>query len=87
MTYIKLWGSFKDLQKNELKIYGTCSTVDILTSDKNLVFFLNFVFLALIDNPNNIKINRRIRLVVSGMFLLPQSATLMSFVPFLVNPL
>ena len=85
MTYIKLWGSFKDLQKNELKIYGTCSTVDILSLNKNLVFFLNLIFLALIDNPNNIKINRLIWLVVSGMFLLPQSATFMSLVSFLVN--
>ena len=39
VTYVKLWWSVKDLQKNALKIYGTDSTTDILTSDKNLVFF------------------------------------------------
>ena len=32
-------------------------------------FFLNNIFSALIDNPNNFKINRLIRIVVSGMFL------------------
>ena len=39
-----------------------------LTSD---IFFFNFNFPASIDNPNNIEINRLIRLVVSEMFLLP----------------
>ena len=59
-------------------------TVDILTSDRNLVFlFVYFVFPALIDIPSNFEINRLIRFVVSGIFLLPCSASLMSFSSFL----
>ena len=34
-------------------------------------FFKKIIFPALIDNPNDFEINRLIRLVVSGMFLLP----------------
>ena len=54
-------------------------------SDETLV--LNFfkeknIFPAVIDNPNNFEINRMIKLVVSGMFLLPYSASLMSFSSF-----
>ena len=57
VTYIKLWWSVKDLQKNALKTYGTRSTVNILTSDKNLVFFFKkVIFSALINNPNNFEI-------------------------------
>ena len=51
VTYIELWWSVIHLQKNALKIYGTHSTVDILTSDKNSVFSSNFIFPALIDDP------------------------------------
>ena len=52
VTYIKLWWSVKDVQKNALKMQ-THSTVDILT----------------------------------GMFLLPKSSSLMSLVSFPGNPL
>ena len=45
VTYIDLWWSVNDLQKNALKIEGTNSTVDILTSDKTFFsFFLQFYF-------------------------------------------
>ena len=54
------------------KSLGTRSTVDILASD-------NFIFPALIDNPNNFEIVRLIRLVVSEMLLLPSSASLIFF--------
>ena len=40
------------------------------------------IFPALNDNPNNFENNRMIRLVVSGMFLLPYSALIMSFSSF-----
>ena len=78
VTYIKLWWSVKGLQKNALNILGTRSTVDILTSDNS--FFLTFP--ALTDNRNNFEINSLIKLVVSEMFLLPYSASLMSFSSF-----
>ena len=45
-------------------------------------FFFNIIFPALIDNLNNFEIIRLIRLVVSGMFLHPYSASLMSFSSF-----
>ena len=80
-AYIKLWWSDRDLQKNALKIWGTRSTVDILTSDKNFSF-LKIIFPALIDIQSNFEISRLIRLVVSGMFLLPCSASLMCFSSF-----
>ena len=41
-----------------------------------IIFFFNFIFPALIGDPNNFEIVRLIRLVVSGMFLLPSSASL-----------
>ena len=66
------------LMKNALKIFGTSSTVDILASSN----FFWIIFPALIDNPNNLEINRLITLVVSEMFLLPYSALLMSFSSF-----
>ena len=78
VIYIKLWWSVRDLQKNVLKILGTSSTVHILASNN----FLKIIFPSLIDCPNNFEINRLIRLVVSGMFLLPYSASLMSFPSF-----
>ena len=87
VTYIELWWSVIHLQKNALKIYGTHSTVDILTSDKNSVFSSNFIFPALIDDPKNIKINALIRLVVTRMFLLPKSVSLMNLVSFPGNHL
>ena len=83
VTYIEFWWSVNDLQKNALKTYGTHSTVDILKTDKNLVFSFNFIFPVLIDNPNNIEINAQIRLVVSEMCLLLKSAKLMSLSTFL----
>ena len=43
---IKFWWSVKDLHKNALKISGTRSPVDILTSDKNLVFFYLFILFS-----------------------------------------
>ena len=50
---------------------------------KNQFFlFIYFVFPALIVNPNNFEINRLFRLVVSGAFLLPYSASLLSFSSF-----
>ena len=69
------------MQKKALKIKGTRSIANIFTSDKSFFFFL-IIFRALIDNPNNFEINRRIRLVVSGMFLLPYFALLLSFASF-----
>ena len=74
------------LQKNALKIWGTHSTVDILTSYKNLVFS-SFIFPALIGNPNNTEVNALTKLVISTMFLLPKSASLMSLVSFPGDPL
>ena len=49
VTYIKLWWSIKDLQKNTLKIWGTRSTVDLLTLVKKLfcLFFILFSLLYL----------------------------------------
>ena len=47
-----------------------------------LVTCLLIIFPALTDNPNNFEINRPIRLVVSGMFLLPYFALLLSFSSF-----
>ena len=41
VIYIKLWWSFKDLHKNALK----SSTVDILTSEKNVVLFMHLFIL------------------------------------------
>ena len=38
---------------------------------EKLVFCLSFTFPTLIDNSNNIEINGLIRLVISGVFLLP----------------
>ena len=72
---IELWWSDKDLQKNAI------------ASD---IFFFNFILPALIDNPNNFEIVRLVRLVVSGMFLLPFSTWVIVFfilTLFLVNPL
>ena len=67
------------MQNNALKIQETRSTIDILTSDT----YINFIFNpALIDNLNNVTINRLIRLVVTGMLLLYCSASLMSFSSF-----
>ena len=77
-TYIELSWSVKDLQKNALKVLGTRSPVNILASDK---------FPALIDNPNNFEIVRLARLVVSRMFLLPSSASLIFFLHFDLIPL
>ena len=77
VTYIELWWSAKDLQRNELKIEGTRSTVDILTADKNLVFLKN-LFSLLFNSPNNFEINRLIMLVVIRKFLLPYTASLKS---------
>ena len=44
VTYTKLWWSVKDLHKNALKKEGTRFTVDILRSDRSLVFFLIYWF-------------------------------------------
>ena len=53
--------------------------------------FFWIIFPALIDNPNNLEINRLITLVVSGIILLPYAVSLMSFSSFyshfLENPL
>ena len=68
VTYIELWWSVKDLQRNALNL-----------------FFFNVIFPAFIDKPNNTEINRLIKLVVSGTFLLPESASLTSLVSFLGN--
>ena len=81
VTDIELWWSVKDLQKNALKILETHSTVDILASDN---FFFTFIFAALIDNPNNFKIVRLMRLVVSAKFLFPSSASRFFFLFFFV---
>ena len=79
MIYIELWWIVKNMQNNALKIQETRSTIDILTSDT----YINFIFNpALIDNLNNVTINRLIRLVVTGMLLLYCSASLMSFSSF-----
>ena len=57
-------------------------------SDKTLVLLFllkkeeKIILPALSDNPDNFEINRMIRLVVSEMFLLPYSASLMSFSSF-----
>ena len=83
VTYIELWWSVKDLQKNALKILGTRSPVGILASSD---FFFNFIFSALIDNPNNFEIVRAARLVVSGIFLLQSSASLIFFLHFDLIP-
>ena len=56
-----------------LKRYGTGTVKPYST------FFFNFIFPASIDNPNNLEIVRLIRLVVSGVFLLPPSASLIFF--------
>ena len=69
------------------KNIGNRFYLDILTSDKNVAFFSNFIFPTLIDIPNNLEINALISLVVTGMFLLPKSASLMSLVRFPENPL
>ena len=70
----------RDLHKDVLKTQWTRSTAEILISDKHLFFyfFIYFVFSALIDNTSNFENDRLIRLVVSGMFLLPYFASLMS---------
>ena len=80
VTYMELWWSFKDLQNNALNICGHVPLSTNLHQIKS--FFFNFIFPALIDNQNNFEISRLIRLAVSGMFLLPYSASLMSFSSF-----
>ena len=82
--YCDLHGALVKFQrpaKQCTKHLWTCSTVNKLASDKKS-FFFNFIFPALIDNQNNFEISRLIRLAVSGMFLLPYSASLMSFSSF-----
>ena len=49
-------------------------------------FFFNFIFPDLIDNPHNFEIVRVARLVVSGMFLLSSSASLVFFLHFDLIP-
>ena len=49
-------------------------------------FFFNFMFPALIDNPNSFKIVKVARLVVSGMFLLLSSASLIFYLHFDLIP-
>ena len=44
---------------------------DLFTSDNS--FFFLIIFPALIDDPSSFEIKRMIRLVVSGMFLIPYS--------------
>ena len=81
VTYMELWWKFQRPAKECTKHLWTCSTVNMLASDKKS-FFFDFIFPALIGNQNNFEISRLIRLAVSGMFLLPYSASLMSFSSF-----
>ena len=53
---------------------------------RSFFFFFNFIFPALIDNPNNFEIVRLVRLVVSGMFLHPSSPSLVFFPHFDIIP-
>ena len=55
----------------------------MLASD---IFFFSFMFPALIDNPNSFKIIRVGRLVVTGMFLLLSSASLIFYHHFDLIP-
>ena len=52
-----------------------------------IYLFSNFIFPSLIDNPNNIEINALITFMVTGMFLLLKSPSLMNLVSFPGNPL
>ena len=46
------------------------------------IYFYNFIFPALIDNPNNFEIIRVARLMISAMFQRPFSASLTFFLHF-----
>ena len=63
------------------KNQGARSTVDMLASDN---LFFNFILPASIDNPNNFEIVRLIRLVVSEIFLLLPTVSLIYFFFFFI---
>ena len=46
------------------------------------IYFYNFIFSALIDNPNNFETVRVARLMISAMFLRPSCASLTFFLHF-----
>ena len=80
MTYTELWKNAEECTKY---LGDTFHCRHTYIRQK----FFNFIFPTLIDNPNNIKINALIRLVVNGMFLLPKPALLVSLASFPGNHL
>ena len=71
--------SFGEVSKTCIKMHKMRRHTYTRKKFNSFYSFVYFVFPAFINNPSNFEINRLIKLVVSGMFLLQYSASFITF--------